>query len=278
MLSIAVVASVLGACTQHPPHPSVSPPGVATSSPVAPPSLIPTPVPTTRAIERSVRAFLRLLAEPTSRTSLEATYRATIGSIHDWIGWRLREPIAATAPGSVTVGRLDVRGAHGTIAWVDLDATIRYPSGPETVGGPVLMQRTTDGWKVLDYTWQGASQRSAIFPGATGSAQAGGVGVDVVGVVLQRASIDVFARITNATGDALDLQGSDTIITQDGAELVGVTPYADAPVPADGSGWLDFLELDERLLAGATAFRLELQIFTDPTFTTIDVDVPVTLR
>ncbi len=73
-------------------------------------------------------------------------------------------------------------------------------------------------------------------------------------------------------------RSSDTIITQDGAELVGVTPYADAPVPADGSGWLDFLELDERLLAGATAFRLELHFFTDPTFTTIDVDVPVTLR
>jgi hypothetical protein len=275
-LAIAVV--VLASCTTRTSHPS-PPPSVYPPSPqVVPSPLTPVSVADERAIEVSLRAFVHVLSEPTSTTSLEAQYQATVGNLHDWLGWRLGEPIAATAPGVAFVRRLHVDGSQGDVAWVDLDATIHFPFGDDTVGGPVQMQRSDTGWKVLDYAWQGASQRAAVFSSAHGSAQSQGVTADVTGVVLQPASIDVFATITNATGDELDLQGSDTVKTQDGFQLVGLTPYADAPVAAHGSLRLDFLLLGRGMPLSTTAFSLGLEVFTNPGFKSVTLTVPVTLQ
>jgi hypothetical protein len=218
------------------------------------------------------------LAEPTSSASLQAQYRDTGGAIHDWIGWRLHEPIGATAPGVLSISSLHVQGAEGNLAWVDLGATIHYPFGDQHVSGPAILQRIGAGWKVLDYSWEGMSQREAVFAGAHGSSQTGGITVTVIGAVLERTSLDVFATITNTTGEELDLQQSDGILTRDGRELTGLTPYADAPVAPHGKLALDFLLDGQSLPPTTTGFRLELQVATNPGYKTISLDVPVTLH
>jgi hypothetical protein len=127
------------------------------------------------------------------------------GKLVTLAGWLIRQGIAPSesSRGAMSITSQRVTSISGTSATVALQASRSTEDYRIDYSGPVLLTKTTGGWKVADYNQNGRSVAASIFPSVTGGAASQGVGIKPIGVQLLADQVNVWTEITNRTPDQL---------------------------------------------------------------------------